>query len=394
MASIRERTSSKGETTYAVLYREGKRQRSDTFSTAKGAARFKALLDVLGPEKARAEMFGARPESSVLTVEQLAQAFLEWKQRDVTERTISDYRRDYQNWIRPTFGAMAADEVTEVDVQRWVDEMAKTLSPKTVADRHMVLHSMYAFGRKKTRGLVTQNPCQETDLPEAGKKKVKGTTVPEWLRILAAADELNPDAGDLIRFLGTVGWRFSEAIALPVENVDQREDGVWVNMTQVFRIVENRQVLAPDSAKSWAGFRNVEIISDETAEMVLRRCAGKGPKDFVFTTARGERWNQNSFLRETWPRLLTAAELWRGPGKSPTPHWLRHMAVAVLLASGVTYEEVRRYVGHESLDTTLGTYGGMVGGFGDSVRDRANRILRGEALRGVVVTGDVVRELD
>ena len=93
---------------------------------------------------------------------------------------MGDYRRDYDNWIRPWFGHRAAESIDETDVQKLVDHMAQTLSPKSVADRHMLLHSMYAYGRAKTRRLVEHNPCLETELPKRVKKPPKGTTVPEF----------------------------------------------------------------------------------------------------------------------------------------------------------------------------------------------------------------------
>ena len=115
---------------------------------------------------------------------ELAAKFLEWKKRDVTERTIADYRRDYANWIKPTFGHLAADRINEGDVQDWVDDMAKRLAPSSVADRHMLLHSIYKYGRARSRRLVDHNPCEETEMPKVGKKRARGTKISEWRRIL------------------------------------------------------------------------------------------------------------------------------------------------------------------------------------------------------------------
>lgn len=391
MASIRERTTKAGLTTWNVLYRHGKKQSSMTFTTEKAAEDFKTLVDILGPDRALLSLAGDQADDR-LTVDELAAKFLEWKARDVTERTMSDYRRDHENWISPWLGHRAAELIDEADVQEWVDHMATKLAPKSVAGRHMLLYSMYQYGKAKSRRLVTHNPCLETELPRAGRKRPKGTTVAQWRAILDVAAERNPGAHDLILFLGSVGWRFSEGIALPVGNVDQRGDGsVWVDMTQVFRVVDNRQVLTPDAAKSYAGFRRVPVPSSAAAEMLLRRCVGKGPGDFVFTNSRGNHWNQQTFLRDTWPGLLERAELWQGPRKSPTPHWLRHMAVGVLAAAGADAMTIQRYVGHENISTTVGTYGGMIGGVAQDVLAKADRILSGQGPKGMIVVGEVVR---
>lgn len=397
MASVRERVGKNGERSWQVLFRHGGKQPGKTFASEKKAQEFRVLVDTFGPDRALQLLAGDAPDDR-LTVARLADRWLEWKaaQPDVTARTIKDYRRDVDNWIVPWFGHRAAESIDEADVQKWVDHMVrKPLAPKSVGDRHMLLHSMYKFGKARSRGLVGHNPCEETELPKPGRKRPKGTTVPQWRAILAAADERNPDAGDLIRYLGTVGWRFSEGTALPVGNVEVRRNGaVWVNMTQVFRIIDNRQVLVPETAKSFAGFRRVPVPSAETSAMLMRRCVGKAPDDLVFTNTRGRHWNQQTFLRETWPKILTDAGLWHGHGESPTPHWLRHMAVAVLFASGATATDVQRYIGHEDSKTTTGTYGGMIGGLSEAILEQADEILGGRGSSGHVVLGEVVERLE
>lgn len=396
MASVRERAGKNGETSFQVLFRHGGKQPSKTFTSRRAAEDFARNVETRGPDRALkilAEDEGEQVHG--VTVAQLADKWLAWKgaatrQRKVTARTLADYRRDVDNWVIPWHGHRAAEAIDEADVQRWVDHMSLTLSPKSVGDRHMLLHSMYKFGCARSRQLVTHNPCEETELPEPSKKRPKGTTVVEWRAICAAAHERNPDAEDLIQYLGTVGWRWSEGAALAVRAVEVRRGGVvWVDMTQVFRMIDNRQTLVPDASKSFAGFRCVPVPNDDTAAVLLRRCVGKAPSDLVFTNSRGNRWNQQTFLRETWPRILTDAGLWSGPNVSPTPHWLRHMAVAVLFAAGASAQEVQRYIGHEDLSTTIGTYGGMLGGLSTDVIDRANEILRGLGTSGHVVLGEV-----
>src|SRR5690242_908734 len=129
MASIRERHSSAGITTYGVLYRHGGKQASRTFETAKAAEKFKALIDLLGADKALATL--AAQDHNGLTVNELFERWMEWKRTtDVTSRTLKDYRRDYENWIKPKLGQRVADAIDETDVQAWVDWMAGRLDPK------------------------------------------------------------------------------------------------------------------------------------------------------------------------------------------------------------------------------------------------------------------------
>lgn len=385
MASIRERTSGGGERTWQVLFRQGDKQKSRTFTDAKKAEKFRVLVEALGADRALAELL-TDTRTDRLTVDDLAAKFLAWKARDVTPRTRADYQRDYDNWIKPWFGHRAADSVDEIDVQKWADHMATTLSPKSVADRHMLLHSMYAYGRAKSRSLVGHNPCLETELPKRTKKPRKGTTLGEWLAIRSSAERDNPDAADFVHFLGTLGWRFSEGAALLVDAVDDDGQNVWVDVVRVFRMIDNRQVLVEDVAKSEAGFRRTRLPAG-CAAMIRRRLVGKGPRDYVFTNSRGNHWNQNTFLRTTWPSLLKAA----GVGsvqRRPTPHWLRHMAVANMARAGVPVHEIQRIIGHEDVKTTNSTYGGMITTFNDTTLERLDDITSGRASDTVI--GDVV----
>lgn len=386
VASIRENRSRSGVTSFSVLYRHRKAQTSLTFDTRPEAEQFQLLIKMLGVDKALAAVEAGETIEDMLTVDELAATFFERKARDVTSRTMDDYRRDYANWIQPTFGHLPADSVDEVMVQEWVDHMTGPggLASKTAADKHMVLHSMYDFGKAKSRKLVTQNPCLETTFPRRAKKPPKGTTVAEWRALLDAAEARNPDARDLVLFLGSTAWRFSEATALAVRDVEDDGDRVHVNVTRVFRMVEYRQVLVEDAAKSFAGFRRVPVPNGEAADMLRRRMAGKAPGEYVFTHSRGGPWNQNAFLRGTWPAIVADAGLLE---RKPTPHWLRHMAVAVLAAAGATASQIQRYVGHEDVSTTLNTYGGMLGGLAGDVLANVDLILSGHGPRGLDITG-------
>ncbi len=206
------------------------------------------------------------------------------------------------------------------------------------------------------------------------RKPPKGTTVPEFAAIVAAAKARNVDAHDLILFLGETGWRFSEGTALDVGHVEDDGTDVWVTVGQVFRIDgSGRQVLSLDEAKSYAGFRRIRLFPS-SASVVRRRLPGKAPGDLVFTNSRGRCWNQNTFLCETGPRIVADAHL---GDRKPTPHWLRHMHVAVLSAAGAPPQEIQRRIGHESIQTTINVYGGMIGDVSDTVVDNASAIMAG-----------------
>ena len=73
----------------------------------------------------------------------------------------------------------------------------------------------------------------------------------------------------------------------------------------------------------------------------------------------------------------------------PTPHWLRHSHIVELIDRGVPLPEIQARVGHESIDTTVNTYGRLRRGVPVSVLDDLDAIGLPQ-VAGPVVTGEIV----
>ena len=393
MASIRERVSKGGETSYAVLYRHGGRQASKTFETEKAAGRFASLLDALGPDRALAALAEEAPARGK-TLDQIAEQWLESKVGNVTPHTLTGYRRDYRNWIAPWVGHREAATVNEADVQALVDHMRSKLSPKSIAERHAILHQIYRWASARSRSAktgVTHNPCKETDLPRRAKSKPKGLRLPELYALLDAAARHDPDAGDLIAFMASTGWRFSEAVALTAGAVEDDGRHVYVSMERVLR----RQVGMIEGGKSSAAMRRLRVLGPGVA-VVRRLMIGKGPGDLLFTFADGRPgvnrrhpWNKNALRDVRWQRIVDAAGL---TARGPTPHWLRHTHVFVCHAAGLSLAEIQRRLGHEDIRMTINLYGQMIDDMDDAAADRLDALLSGRVQ--IIEAGTGPRELD
>lgn len=372
MASVRERTTRAGQRTWAVLYRQGGTQKSKTFETAKQAKRLKQLIDTLGVERGLTAFAEERPGDDLgPNLDVLAEQWFAFKQRDLTPRALSDYRRDYANWIGPFFGYRAAGAITELDVQSWVDRDLARLSAKTVADRHALLHGIMAWASQRKRAIIAHNPCLETQLPKRSKKPPKGLTLPEWLVLKEAAYRVDSDAADLIVFLGNTGWRIGEATALQVGAVEDDGRTMYVSVTHVNRKGEG----LVEGAKSTAGLRRIRMLP-EAAAMLRRRVVGKGPGDLAFTNPRSPltMWEGSTFRKRWWAKAVTEAGL---EHRAPTPHWLRHTHVMLCHAAGMSLPEIQRRIGHEDIKTTINVYGRMIDDMTDDVAARLDAMMSG-----------------
>jgi len=386
MPSIRERSSA-GVTTYQVLFRQGRKQGSKTFRSKKAAERFVARIDLDGLDAALASL---NPAPTLgLTVDEVSEKWFEAREADVkagslTPRVLSNYRRDYKNWIKPTFGRRPADSITELDVQRWVDKI-KVMpgsSPATVATRHSILHGMFRWASDPRRALVLRNPCVGTELPKRVRKPPKGLRLPELHALTTTAREMSPDAADLIEFIIGTGWRLGEAKALTAGQVEDDGDQVYVTMGRVWR----REAGFVESAKSAAGYRRLRVLGSAVG-VLRRRVIGLGPADLVFTTKNGHPWEDSNFRVRHFDPIAKAAGL--TGSRRPTPHWLRHSHVFVCHAAGMSLAEIQRRIGHEDIKMTINTYGRLIDDMSEDVAARLDLLLTPEALP-VVVRGEIV----
>lgn len=370
MASLRPPYVAKdGSVTHTVTYRHGGRQSSTTFENLEAAENFAFAANTFGVAKAL-QLLAAPVVDEGPTVDELFEKWIAWKARagGVVDRTVKDYRRDYENWVQPWLGDQVANTVDELDVQRWIDDITGRLDPKTVADRHSILGQMFRWGSARSRQIVLGDPTRETQLPKRIKKKPKGFTLVEWDAIHEYAKVKEPDADDLLLFLVSSGWRFSESSALTAAHVEDYGDievsegvfipSVFVVMGGVHRRDANDKIIyVPDDGKSDAATRRINL-PPEAATMVRRRVRGLKPADFLFTTKRGAIWRSTNFGNRTFIRILERAGISKVPGMGP--HYLRHTHVALLDRAGVSLPKMQRRIGHASVETTIGVYGGLI----------------------------------
>ena len=89
-----------------------------------------------------------------------------------------------------------------------------------------------------------------------------------------------------------------------------------------------------------------------------RKVDGKDPDDFVFLSRSGLPLHNGDFYTHVWRKLMKvlAAE-----GIPPFRfHDLRHTHVAWLIAGGAPLPHIQARLGHESITTTIDTYGHLL----------------------------------
>lgn len=384
MPTPKSYTTKDGTLTWRVRYRNTIGQGcSKTFVEEADAQWFADNIDARGVSFALRSLRDLENEnrSAVDDSPALATVFGEyitWKADYVrSDRTVADYRTQFDDSISPTLGAEPIASITPTMVSNWVDAMVagrivsphtkKRLSPKTIAGRHALLHAVMEYAADPRRAYVSANPCTGVTLPKRIKAAPKGLMPAEWQALHSNLTTIDQDAADLAAFLIGSGWRWGEASALTPEGVEDYgpDAPMYVTMMQVTRrgakgTKAGTTSVVPEG-KAQKSMRRIKLDA-ETAAIVRRRCVGKGTTDPVFDRG-GKAWTYTPFQK-----IFTRAAA--GLTRRPTPHWLRHTHVGWLAMSGTPLPELQARIGHASITTTIGTYGSMISDVSDDTLEK------------------------
>ena len=92
--------------------------------------------------------------------------------------------------------------------------------------------------------------------------------------------------------------------------------------------------------------------------MLDRVMAGRKPDEYVFVNRRGNPIRNGVFHESAWQRVMD--ELEATVGKRPRVHDLRHTYASWAISAGIPLPVIQRQMGHESIQTTVDTYGALV----------------------------------
>jgi integrase len=341
MASVRERRTSTGETRWAVLFRQGSKQTSKTFTTQKAANRFAKFVDALGAQEALAALKVVGVSDT--TVGDLVDTHVN-SLSGITEGTRSDYRA-YRRDLGP-LADLPIEALTRASVAKWVNDLSSRLSGKSIKNRHSLLSA--ALTRAQRDGIVPDNPCKGIRLPRSIKRDMTFLTHGEFAQLLGAVpDYWQP----LVTTLAGTGMRWGEATALAVQDVDLDSDQPVIRVRRAYKHTDgNGRELGPP--KTQKGRRAI-TIDRHVVDALRPLLKGRSADDLVFVNTYGRPITQSTFLVHVWRPALKKS----GLTKTPRVHDLRHTHASWLIAGGVPLTFIQARLGHESIQTTSDTYG-------------------------------------
>ena len=365
MASIETRTTA-GGTTYRVRFRHAGRQRSLAFESLETAEAWRRLVEV-NAEQALATLEGPPDAPAPMTVLDAVHAHIE-QLTGVEAGTRANYRGMAKRHIEPhALASRLASRATRADVGAWVTwlQEERGLSGKTIANLHGLMSA--AFTTAARDGVRPDNPCRGMRLPRTTHTEREHTylTHEEFGRLHALIPR---HYQPLTMLLAGTGIRFGEATALQVGDVDLARREARIRRAWKPTGQGGQRRIGP--TKTLRSTRTI-AVPERTCEVLEPLMHGREPDALVIVNRRGLPVRSPTFWQQAWRpavaefagdtyeiergRKIKVTEL--GPGKHPRVHDLRHSWASWHIQAGTPLPVIQRQMGHESITTTIDTYG-------------------------------------
>lgn len=295
--------------------------------------------------------------------------------------TVRSYERALRVHIEPSAVAgLKVGEVRRRDLQAFADGLlAAGLSTGSVSNTLNPIQAFYRWAID--REVLVHNPSERVGVPNGHSKRAKRiASAGEAAALLAA---LPAEDRPLWATAFYAGLRRGELQALRCRDVD-----LGGSLIRIERGWD--QVAGAIEPKSRAGRRTVPLLAvlrDHLDEHLLG--GGRSGDDLLFG-----RTAQQAFYASTVDarahRAWEAAndqerEAAEEAGRPPellepiTMHECRHTFASLLIDSGANAKAIQEFMGHSKIQTTFDTYGHLLPGSHDEVRERMDAYLLGIA---------------
>lgn len=280
----------------------------------------------------------------------IEEIYLPWYKTQVKESTYKNRLNTIEKHFK-FFYRKKVNEIEPIHVQTWQLKLAKDYSPNYVR----IIQGMLslAFDRAIILGLAKKNPARMVGNIKSKKVKVDFWTLEEFQKVISLLykdDYYEHYLFICFWLLFTTGLRIGEAAALQWEDIDFDSGIISVTKTLYYKSMNEYKFVDP---KTSASIRTVVIDEDTIRELKdWMEVQKKVLKDCNFVLS----YSGIPTSKHTLPRALEKLAGLAGVHRIKI-HALRHSHVALLISMGVNPLIVKDRLGHEKIQTTLGTYG-------------------------------------
>jgi len=283
---------------------------------------------------------------------------------DANYRTVSrasSMARDdayLKSQVLPEFGDMKLASIRRADIQSWINRLHAdgipgrgrgiALKPSSVQKCHQVLSKILEAAVDAEQ--LAANPARGIKFPISEETESRFLTPDDLLSLELAMPSLRDAL--IVPFVADVGLRIGEACGLRWKDLNTFTGVVKVTST----VVEVRGKVETNGPKTLAGRRTIPMLTRDVGERIEALRGSNGPECFVFGNGLVP-YRPSNFRARAWrPAILECG--FADP--QPTPHSLRHTAVAHWIAAGVDPYKIAKFAGHRSIATVYRLYGHLL----------------------------------
>ena len=280
----------------------------------------------------------------------IEEIYLPWYKTQVKESTYKNRLNTIEKHFKFFYRKKVA-EIEPIHVQAWQLKLAKEYSPNYVR----IIQGMLslAFDRVIILGLASKNPSRMVGNIKSKKVKIDFWTLDEFQKVISLlykGDYYEHYLFICFWLLFTTGLRIGEAAALQWDDIDFESGIISVTKTLYYKSMTEYKFVEP---KTSASVRTVVLDDDTIRELKeWKEVQKKVLKDCNFVLS----YNGIPTSKHTLPRALEKLAGLAGVHRIKI-HALRHSHVALLISMGVNPLIIKDRLGHEKIQTTLGTYG-------------------------------------
>jgi integrase/recombinase XerD len=261
-----------------------------------------------------------------------------WLEDGLSRNTLDSYRRDlkiFAKWLGEQAGKPLLD-AHAADIQGYLGHRFTNKTRASSAAR--LLSSLKRFYRHAIRcGKLTADPTLKIEAPKLPRSLPKSITEADVEALLAAPDVETPIGlrdRAMLEVLYASGLRVSELVTLTAVQVSHDMGVVRV----MGKGAKERLVPLGEESLAWLA----RYLREARPALLGKRVSGA-----LFVTSRGVAMTRQAF----W-YLIKRYALLATPGKSISPHTMRHAFATHLLNHGADLRVVQMLLGHSDISTT------------------------------------------
>jgi integrase/recombinase XerD len=272
-----------------------------------------------------------------------------WLEDGLSRNTLEAYRRDlrqFADWLESQ-GRDSLAQATGADLAGYIGARVapragpgqrsapKGIKASTQARLHSSLKRFFRFALRA--GRLGADPTAKLDAPKKPQRFPGTLSEADVEALLAQADTgtaLGQRDRSMLEVLYASGLRVSELVNLTLPQVSLDMGVVRV----MGKGSKERLVPLGEEAIEWIA----RYLKDARASLLDKRAS-----DYVFVTARGAPMTRQAFWHLIKRRAAQAI-----PGRSLSPHTLRHAFATHLLNHGADLRVVQMLLGHADISTT------------------------------------------